>query len=122
MKLWTRVCAVLLVLILVLFAAYSQSTCSTPPTNSSETPDGLQQALPANTNVTVYFDSTQFDDADISAMEQAFTNWQSADPSSGATFSFVVMDGPPPATGTFITVGRDTSGVIQGYDHLYKYN
>src|SRR5215813_8035607 len=109
MKLWIRVCVVLLISILVLFATHSQTTCSTPPTNASETLDGLQQALPANTNVTVYFDSTQFDAADIAAMEKAFTDWQSADSGSGTTFSFVVLAGPPPATGTFITVGRDSS-------------
>jgi hypothetical protein len=65
--------------------------------------------LPANTQVTVYFDSTQFDSADVSAMEQAFQNWQDDNPTSGVTFSYVQLPGPPPATGTFITVTRNDS-------------
>jgi hypothetical protein len=87
----------------------SQATCPTPPTNASQSNDGKQQALPANTQVTVYFDISQFDDADVAAMEQAFKNWQAADATSGVTFTFVQLAGPPPATGTFIAVSKSSS-------------
>src|SRR4029077_9065935 len=87
----------------------SQTPCSTPPTNASQSPDGLQEALPANTQVTGDFYGLQFNPADITAMEQAFQNWQAADTASGITYNFVELAGPPPATGTFITVSRSSS-------------
>jgi hypothetical protein len=60
---------ILVVCVLLYIGGDSQTTCSTPPTNASTSSDGHQDALPANTRVDVYFDSSQFDSADIAAME-----------------------------------------------------
>lgn len=109
MKSKTCLCLLFIAFTLLYPGGDSQTTCSTPPTNAGQSSDGLQQALPANTQVTVYFDSSQFDAADITAMEQAFQNWQAADTTSGITYNFVQLAGPPPATGTFITVSKSSS-------------
>jgi hypothetical protein len=100
---------ILAVGVLLYTAGDSQTTCSTPPTNASTSSDGHQYALPANTQVDVYFDTSQFDSADITAMEQAFQGWQNNDAISGVTFNFIQLAGPPPATGTFITVSQSST-------------
>jgi len=100
---------ILAVSVLLYTAGDSQTTCSTPPTNASTSSDGHQYALPANTQVDVYFDTSQFDSADITAMEQAFQCWQNNDAISGVTFNFIQLAGPPPATGTFITVSQSST-------------
>lgn len=88
---------ILVVGLLLYIAGNSQtSTCSTPPTNASTASDGHQYALPANTQVDVYFDSSQFDSADVGAMEQAFQGWQNDDATSGVTFNFIQLAGSPP--------------------------
>jgi hypothetical protein len=97
---------ILVVCVLLYIGGDSQTTCSTPPTNASTSSDGHQDALPANTRVDVYFDSSQFDSADIAAMEQAFQGWQNNDATSGVTFNFIQVAGPPPATGTFVAVSK----------------
>lgn len=105
----TRVCLILMGYALLCSNGDSQTTCSTPPTNAATSSDGHQYALPADTNATVYFDSSQFDAADIGAMELAFQSWQNADATSGVTFTFVQLAGPPPASGTFITVSKSST-------------
>lgn len=39
-------------------------------------------------------------------MEQSFQGWQNNDATSGVTFNFIQLAGPPAATGTFITVSK----------------
>jgi hypothetical protein len=42
-------------------------------------------------------------------MEQSFQGWQNNDATSGVTFNFVQLAGPPAATGTFITVSKSNT-------------
>ena len=72
MTLKTRVGLILMGCGILYSIGDSQTTCSTPPSNATTSSNGNQYALPANTQVTVYFDGSQFDAADIGAMEQAF--------------------------------------------------
>jgi hypothetical protein len=109
MSLKARVGLILLGAALICPNGDSQTTCSTPPSNASQSDDGLQEALPPDTQVDVYFDTSQFDSADIAAMEQAFQNWQSADGTSGVTFNFIQLGGPPAPTGTFVEVSKSST-------------
>ena len=108
MTLKTRVGLILMGCGILYSIGDSQTTCSAPPSNATTSSNGNQYALPANTQVTVYFDSSQFDAADIGAMEQAFQNWQNADATPSITFSFTTS-GPPPTTGTFVTVSKSST-------------
>jgi hypothetical protein len=110
MTLKIRIALIVMGAALLYLTVSSQTSCVTPPSNATTASNGNQYALPANTQVTVHFDSSQFDAADIGAMEQAFTNWQTADPTSGVTYTFDTSSSPP-TTGTYITVSKsDTLG------------
>ena len=99
---------ILVIAVLLYTNSESQTSCSAPPTDASTSSDGNQYALPPG-NVDVYFDSSQFSSADITAMEQAFQGWQNNDAQSGVKFNFTVLAGPPVPTGTFITVSKSDS-------------
>jgi hypothetical protein len=88
---------------------FGQGTCPTIPSNASENCNSGSKTCVAagwgsNTKLPVYIDTTGFSQDAITAIRNAFTNWQSGESAYWASVIFTEVNGTPNLSGNYFIV------------------